>query len=74
MPLSDGRRAFLESSKDELAKEIKADTLYDELIEAGVINEEKKKELKVSGGLVGPGGDSSVKCPDVCVGGLKMHP
>ena len=51
MPLSDGRRAFLESSKDELAKELKADTLYDELIEAGVINEEKKKELKVSGSL-----------------------
>ena len=22
----------------------------------------------------GGGGDSSVKCPDVCVGDLKMHP
>ena len=22
----------------------------------------------------GGGGDSSRKCPDVCVGGLKMHP
>ena len=31
-------------------------------------------EVCVCGGGGGGRGDSSVKCLDVCVGGLKMHP
>ena len=51
MPLGVERREFLSSSKESLVKSIKADALYDSLVDIGFIDEAKKKELKVNTNL-----------------------